>query len=133
MKKAFLTRGFHLGTSAADTDFRDVRETVERCGYEVAPVPFTWNRKTMTRYVEEFVRFYEQHKGTQNIIIGHSFGAVAALASTKSLRPDLLVLCSLSACFKEDLPEQDARNGLMKRMRQRRRKDFGRFTGKKLA
>lgn len=104
-KKAFLIRGFKFGTSAADPDFMSVRAAIQECGYEVIPVPWTWNFKTLSQYADKFVDFYVKNKGEYNVVIGHSFGAMVALASASRTKPDLLVLCSLSGYFKEDLPK----------------------------
>lgn len=129
-KKAFLIRGFRFGTSAADPDFEIVREAVRQCGYEVVPVPWTWNFKTMSEYTDKFVDFYIKNKGEYNIVIGHSFGAMVALASASRTRPDLLVLCSLSGYFKEDLPKYTkalllkSPDLVIKRIGKRRRLDF---------
>lgn len=124
MKKAFIIRGFRFNHTAADSDFETVRATVSEAGYEPVPVPWMWNYKTMTQYSDKFVRFYNQRKGSENVVIGHSFGAVAALVSASRCKPDLLVLCSLSAYFKEDLPRHSPNDPIYKRMGKRRHADF---------
>lgn len=129
-KKAFLIRGFRFGTSAADPDFESVRVVVQQSGYEVVPVPWTWNFKTLSQYTDKFVDFYTKNKGEYNVVIGHSFGAVVALTAAARTKPDLLVLCSLSGYFKEDMPKY-TKTLLIKtpdlafhRIGKRRRQDF---------
>lgn len=42
------------------------------------------------------------HASDYNVVVGNSFGAVAALVTAPTLTPDELYLCSLSPFFKED-------------------------------
>lgn len=124
MKSAFIIRGFRFGASAADPDYAEISETVRDCGYTPIPVPWIWNYKTMSQYTNKFVDFYNERKGEINIIIGHSFGAMVAFLSSPKLKPDLLVLCSLSAYFKEDLDRYTDYDWIIKNMGKRRREDF---------
>lgn len=133
MNKAFLIRGFKLSATAADSDFESVREVIRESGYEVMAVDFTWNHKSMTQYADKFVNFYNRYKGTRNIIIGHSFGAMAALTSATRTMPDLLVLCSLSGFFKEDLPKYTDDDWIIRHMGKKRRADFEALSATTLA
>jgi hypothetical protein len=49
------------------------------------------------------VKLYEREKGDYNIVIGNSFGAVVALITAAKIRPDEVILCSLSPFFQEDI------------------------------
>lgn len=124
MKKVFILRGFKLGTTAADIDYLDVKQAVGAKGYEVVPFPVTWNNKTMSQYSNSFIDFYLSNKGTENIIVGVSYGAMAALVSASHTRPNLLILCSLSGYFKEDLEKYSKDNRMIARMGKRRCADL---------
>lgn len=102
MKTAFLISGFNMNQCAADPKYAPLREAVAAQDYNVVPVPFTWNHKTIEQYVELFVDFYEKNKGDYNVVIGNSYGAMVAFLSAPKVRPNRLLLCSLSPFFKED-------------------------------
>lgn len=102
MKTAFLIAGFNMNRSAADDEYDELRKTIASRGYNVVPVPFTWNYTTVSQYVDKFVDFYEKHKGDNNIVIGNSYGAMVAFLSAPKIVPDRILLCSLSPYFKED-------------------------------
>lgn len=120
MKKAFLLRGFSLDTSSADPDYEEVRDAISISGYEVLAFPETWNNKTVDEYINKFISFYEKNKGKNNIIIGHSFGAMIALIVAPRTRPDLLVLCSMSGYFKEDLAKHNNSHAMYNLIGQKR-------------
>lgn len=128
-----------MGTSAADADYESVRSVIRECGYKVVPVPWAWNFKTLSQYTDKFVDFYNKNKGEYNAVIGHSFGAMVALAAAGRIRPDLLVLCSLSGYFKEDLPKytrellSQTPDLAFKHMGKRRRLDFEKLSAVKTA
>ncbi len=58
----------------------------------------------MSDYVNEFEQMYNLYKSANNTVLGFSFGAMIAYISASRLRPNRLVLCSLSPYFAEDLP-----------------------------
>ena len=124
MTTVFLIRGFRLGSSAADEDFSTIRDLFIRNGYNVVATDWSWNYMTMSQYITKFKKFYSKHKSPQNIIIGHSFGAFAAMVAAPDLEPDLTILCSLSACFKEDLPRYKGAEEPIVRIGKRRLMDF---------
>lgn len=108
-KTAFLIRGLTLNATSADADFAELRAAIEAQGYRVVPVPFTWNNKTISQFVALFIPFYEQEKSAYTIVIGGSFGAMAAFAAAPIIQPDGLILCSLSRLFAEDIADDAAR------------------------
>lgn len=124
MKTVFLIAGFWTHTSAATPGyFTDVIQSFDPTKYTVIPVPLTWAHKTFSSYVVEFIEFYDRHKGTENIIVGNSFGAVAAFLAAPVVKPDLVVLCSLSPFFAEDL-DQFKESYLLHRFGKRRLADM---------
>lgn len=104
MQTIFILRRFTLNATAADPDFKALRSMLSDLGYRVLPVPITWNRQTLTSYVEGLAQFYDENKSEHNTLLGGSFGAMASFIAGPRLKPDRLILCSLSALFREDLP-----------------------------
>jgi len=107
MKTVFIIRGFAFNSTAADANFKSLRDMLSEHDYRVLPAPMMWNGQTLTSYVAKFVQFYELEKGTQNMLMGGSFGAMASFIAAPLVKPDHLVLCSLSAFFREDLSNYD--------------------------
>ena len=107
LKTAFIIRGFTLNTSAADADFAELRAMVAAQGYSVVPVAITWNHKTISQFVKQFADIYHQEKTEYNVVIGGSFGAMAAFVAAPIIHPNRLILCSLSGLFKEDINTTD--------------------------
>lgn len=108
VKTAFLLRGFTLNATTLDADFQQVRDAVASKGYRIVPVPITWNRKTISQFVEQFVAVYEKEKSEHDTVIGGSLGAMAAFVAAPYFKPNELILCSLSPFFKEDIAAYDA-------------------------
>lgn len=122
MKTAFIISGFNMNTSAADEKYKEVREAVASKGYKVIPVPFHWNNTTVSEYVKKFVDFYNENKSEHNTVIGNSFGAMVAFLSAPVIQPDRVLVCSLSAYFKEDMPKQK-QSYMLRRFGKRRTTD----------
>jgi PAS domain S-box-containing protein len=104
-KGAFVIRGFSLGKTAADPEFDALRAMLLSKGYHVYPSRSLWDRHTVSQYADEFRPYYEANHAKYNLLIGGSLGAVAAFKLAPELRPDLLVLCSLSPVFADDKGE----------------------------
>jgi pimeloyl-ACP methyl ester carboxylesterase len=103
MKTVFLIAGFRLNQTAADPKFKELREAIAAKGYGVLGVPITWNRKAVSDYLKLFLEFYEKNKSEQNIIVGCSYGAMVTFLAAPMVRPDKILLCSLSPYFREDM------------------------------
>ena len=54
--------------------------------------------------MEEFLNIYEKNKADNNIFFGFSYGAMTAFLASLKVKADILILCSLSPYFQEDLP-----------------------------
>jgi pimeloyl-ACP methyl ester carboxylesterase len=102
MKTAFLISGYKMNRTAANPKFDVLSKAIASKGYKVVPVPFFWNYTTVAQYVEKFIPFYAVHKSEHNVIIGNSYGAMVAFLAAPRLKPDKVLLCSLSPYFKED-------------------------------
>lgn len=123
MKTAFLINGFRLNRTTAHSDYALLRSMLQSKGYEIARVDLTWNYRTVSRFAADFAKIYEAQKTEHNIVIGNSFGAMTAFVSASKLKPDKLMICSLSGFFKEDLHKYD-KSYLLSRFGKRRLNDL---------
>jgi len=103
MKTAFVIPGFNISASASDSKYVELKNAIKAKGYKVVPVSFAWNRTTISQYADKFVDFYNKYKGTENVVVGNSYGAMVTFLTTPILKPNRAFLCSLSPFFKEDL------------------------------
>lgn len=120
----FIVHGFNVHKTAQDKSFELLREGLARQGFRVLPCVISWRQTTISHFAEQFQQFYKDHKSKKNIVIGNSFGAVVAFITAARLKPDLLVLCSLSPFFKEDVQDAAWRRYGVKRFGQRRMRDI---------
>ena len=100
LKTIFLIPGFK--TQIKDPLYRDLVSYLKSKNYTVQPVPVIWNNRTVTKNAEEFVNYFEKNKGKVNYVLGFSYGAVISLMTAEIIKPNKLILCSLSPDFKED-------------------------------
>ena len=78
----------------------------EAQGITPVHVEIDWRRQKPERlsdYTEQFLRVYKREKDTAVYILGFSYGAMIAFLTAAQTKPDVLVLCSLSPYFEEDL------------------------------
>lgn len=133
MGTVFLISGFELNRTAAHNQYKDLRNAISAKGYEAVPVDIDWKYRTMSRFVKEFKELYREQAGEYNIIIGNSFGAMAAMIVAPELRPDKIILCSLSPFFQEDIPRFQPPEKLTNWFGQRRVSDFRTISAKAIA
>ena len=99
-KTIFLIPGFK--TQITDPLYKELGSYLKSKNYTVQPVPVTWNNRTVTKNANEFVDYFEKNMGKVNYVLGFSYGAVIALMTAEKIKPNKLILCSLSPDFKED-------------------------------
>jgi dienelactone hydrolase len=82
-----------------------VAEMFRARGITPLQVEIDWSKKpgVFGDYVKQFLKQYKKPKGTRTYVLGFSFGATTALLSASKAKPDILMLCSLSPYFDEDL------------------------------
>lgn len=85
----------------------------------------------MSDYVKAFKDYYLKHKTDENYILGFSFGAMIACISASDLKPEKLILCSLSPYFKEYLGT--LHGSWIKAIGKRRFEDFKNFSIKNIS
>ena len=100
-KTFFLIPGY--GESEKTAPYPQLKEMLEGYGFDVHIVPIPWDPGVMSDYVDEFKAFFQEHKGTKNYVLGFSFGAMIAFISAPEIQPDMLILCSMSPFFVENL------------------------------
>lgn len=123
-KTAFIIPGFTELPTRQGTS--EITKMLENSGYSVIKVPIDWNYHVMSDYVEQFTRLYLEKKGSQNLVLGFSFGAMVAVISALELQPDRLILCSLSPFFAEDMKTIPI--GWKRSIGKRRTKDFSKLS-----
>ena len=133
MKTVFLINGKNIHHTTAGEGFAFLRDSIAAKGYRVVPVDITWRRKIPTQFATEFIELYQKEKGDYNIVLGNSFGAVVALITATKIRPDEIILCSLSPFFKEDFDTDWPTHGHIKRLGKRRIEDIASYSAKSLA
>ncbi len=122
---AFICAGFNFNTTSADEEYDYLANGLQKLGYEIVRVDINWKRKDHDRYVGELAKVFTANSGETNILIGNSFGALAALLFAAKRPINRLVLCSLSPFFKETLSSESG-------MKYAEHK-FGRFRADNLA
>ena len=53
-------------------------------------------------YLDEFFGMYKKPKNSKIIVLGFSYGAMIAYLTVANIKPDVLILCSVSPYFVED-------------------------------
>jgi len=133
MKTVFLIAGLDIHNTAVDDKYAFLRNIIEKEGYKVIPVDISWRQNTPSNYAREFINIYNANKSKDgNIVIGNSFGAVVAFITASELLPDLVLLCSLSPFFKEDLDNNWPPMKYEKLLGKRRLQDISRYSAHKV-
>ena len=117
--------------AATEPQYEWMRAFFADRGYTVHVPEIDWNNKVMSDYVRQFSEYFGQHKSDTNHVLGFSFGAMIALITAPELKPDRLLLCSLSPYFSEDLGT--LKPSWEKVLGHRRLSDFENFKAKALA
>ncbi len=132
-KTFFLIPGFKM--QIRDKPYVWLVKYLEDQGIRVVKTLVVWNYRTLSQNTNEFISFFNKHKGEENYILGFSYGAVIALLAADIVKPKKIFLCSLSPDFVEDW--NDLMPDLMLRERKligkRRYADTQTRSGKELA
>ncbi|NND64953.1 MAG: alpha/beta hydrolase [Gammaproteobacteria bacterium] len=106
----FILHGYHsekLDRTATGPEFEHVSKVFSDAGFLVKPFDKPWRDNTVSDMADLFCEFYENNKGNHNIVLGNSLGGMVAFVTAPLIKPQQLVLASLSACFKENLETYD--------------------------
>ena len=85
--------------------YNKIGEFFKEKGIKPIQVEVDWHSKKSHQFeywTSQFLKKYKKPKNTKVYVLGFSFGAVIAFLSEPKLRPDGLILCSLSPYFIED-------------------------------
>ena len=102
MKIAYIIPGFRESTK--QEKYKKITRGLRKKGFIPINVKIKWKYKTMSNYVNQFLKKYQHHDNQSCIIIGFSFGAMIAFIVSSKINVKEIFLCSLSPYFKEDLP-----------------------------
>ena len=105
MKKiAYIIPGY--GESLANQPvYKRVAKVFAERGIEPVQVTIDWHHQKPSKfsdYVNQFLRQRKKTKNAEIYVLGFSFGAVIAFLSAAKIKPNVLILCSLSPYFLED-------------------------------
>lgn len=128
-KTIFIIPGFRH--SAKEKQYAWMRKFFADQGFMVRTIDTTWTRSVMSDNVRQFKEYFAKHSTETNYILGFSFGAMVAAISAPELKPEKLILCSLSPYFAEDLPS--LKPYWRKSIGHRRFSDFETFNAKRIA
>lgn len=128
-KTIFIIPGFQ--ESISQKQYRWMKPFFTKKGFKVKSYTPKWKYKVMSDYAVGFEEYYELHKTDKNYVLGFSFGAMIAFITATTLRPNKLLLCSLSPYFSEDLATLEP--SWEKFIGKRRLKDFRKFKARKIA
>lgn len=128
MKKIFVIPGFK--ESIKEKTYFDLKKILEKKKLKVELVEIKWNYRSFNQWLEQFLDFYNKNKSKENIILGFSFGAIIAFTATTKVNQKLLVLCSMSPIFSEDLLK--LKKSWLKPLGEKRIKDFEKLNFEKL-
>lgn len=88
-----------------DKRYDKVNEFFLNKGFKIIKIKISWKYKTMSDYVEEFIKQFNQHNIEDEIyLLGFSFWAIISFIASTQFQIKAQLLCSLSPYFKEDLP-----------------------------
>ncbi len=121
-----------LDFDASDPAYAEYKKLFAEFGYEGVVPPIGWRRKTHSEYCAEFKEFYLRNKGDENLVIGNSFGAAVAYMTAPELKPDWLLVGSLSPFFAEDVGTFPGKRALW-RFGKRRMADFNSYSAHDIA
>lgn len=127
-KIAYVIPGFHGSTDYER--YQSVINAFELQNFKVIPITIDWNRRVMSDYVQDFFSQLDHNEDDEVCLFGFSFGAMIAIIAATKLKPNTLILCSLSSFFKEDL--KYVKKSWKKYVGKNRMSDFKNFSFNKI-
>lgn len=86
--------------------YNKIAEFFEEKGIKPIHIELDWSAVKSGQYKsysDQFLKKCKKVNGAKVYILGFSFGAVVAFLTAAKIKPDVLILCSLSPYFREDL------------------------------
>jgi len=112
--------------SCRQKPYKQIADFFRNKGIKPIPVNISWKYKTISDYVDQFMNKYNKYKNKEIYIFGFSYGALIAFIVSTKIKPKMQILCSLTPCFKEDLPY--LKNWWKKGMGKRRIQDLKKYS-----
>lgn len=120
------------GQSVRQKGYKKITRFFKLRGIRPVPAHISWNYRTMSDYIAEFLKQYEATRGKRVVYLwGFSWGAMIALITALKIKPAMLILCSLSPWFREDLLYVPLR--WRKRVGKRRLQEFKQLSFRQVA
>ena len=91
--------------------YNKIAKFFEEQGIEPIHIEIDWKKSNPERfsdYTKQFIDLYKKPKRGKVYVLGFSYGATVAFLTAAKLKPDALILCSLSPYFEEDLEDLKA-------------------------
>jgi esterase/lipase len=101
VKIVYIIPGFMQNTNLIG--YKKIISFFKNQNFKIVPINISWKFKTMKDYLKEFMNQFKRKNDDEVFLFGFSFGAMIAFISSKIIKPKMLILCSLSPYFKEDL------------------------------
>lgn len=101
---AYIIPGF--GESRKTRGYDRIDGLFRTKGIRPVHVKIDWHARaprSFKDYIHQFRKQYKRPAHANVYVLGFSYGAVTALLAEPATHPDVLILCSLSPYFKEDL------------------------------
>ena len=96
MKQVYILPGYEPLTK-----YNHLSKLFKKLSINAKIIKYPWDKIILTNYIKNFKKEYIAQD--KIYILGFSFGAMAALISSIKLKPNLLIICSLSDYFSEDI------------------------------
>lgn len=104
-KVAYILPGYGQ-SSVRGPAYIKIAKFFEARGIKPISVKIEWRKnkpEKFSEYVQQFLKQYKKQKNTLTYVLGFSYGANIALLAAPKAKPNMLILCSLSPYFEEDL------------------------------
>ncbi len=85
--------------------YKRIAKAFAERGIEPVQITIDWHHQKPAKFSDYVKQFLQQRKKVKNAevyVLGFSFGAMIAFLSAARIKPDVLILCSLSPYFLED-------------------------------
>lgn len=100
-RTVFIIPGYkHTSKNRA---YKKLVKMLRELQYRPVLVNISWEKNSILKNIEQFLKQYKKIKTRKKYILGFSFGAMIAFAASAKVTPSGIILCSLSPYFKEDV------------------------------
>ncbi|OGM20342.1 hypothetical protein A2714_04835 [Candidatus Woesebacteria bacterium RIFCSPHIGHO2_01_FULL_38_9] len=101
-KIAYIIPSFK--SSPKEKAYLNIGRFFREANIEPIYVDVKWDNSTISQNTENFISLANSKQSEYTCVLGFSFGTLIAFIAASKIKMDLLILCSLSPYFSEDLP-----------------------------